>query len=125
MEYTRNLIKFRNAHDIFTSPEFKNSLTYYYNNGEIAEIDNRGYWDNVLDLFFGFTINLQNNRRIFVATVKSNKEYGFSLPKNNEGLAWYKCLDTSDYHNIDFEMKDYIEKMYVLNPHALAIFMER
>ena len=125
MEYTRNLIKFRNAHDIFTSPEFKNSLTYYYNNGEIADIDNRGYWDNVLDLFFGFTINLQNNRRIFVATVKSNKEYGFSLPKNNEGLAWYKCLDTSDYHNIDFEMKDYIEKMYVLNPHALAIFMER
>ena len=53
MEYIRNLIKFRNENSIFRSNEFIKSLTYHYDNGQIADYYNSGYWNNPLDLFFG------------------------------------------------------------------------
>ncbi len=123
MEYIRNLIKFRNEHPIFRNKEFVKSLTYHYDNGAIAPFDNRGYWDNNCDLFFGVLINSIPNR-IYIASSKNDEPLNIMLPDNFVGKSWHKCLDTTDFSNIDLEIKDYIEKKYILNPQGLAVFME-
>ena len=123
MEYVRNLIKFRNEHPIFRSREFTKSLTYHYDNGAVAPFENRGYWDNNCDLFFGVLINSKPNR-IYIASSKNDDPLNIVLPDNMDNKGWYKCLDTTDFSNIDFEIKDYIEKKYIINPQGLAVFME-
>lgn len=124
MEYTRNLIKFRNENTIFRSNEFIKSLTYHYDNGEIADKNNSGYWNNPFDNFFGVMVN-SSQKRIYIASSKSEDNMNIILPSNMVGKSWYKCLDTSDFSNIDLGTKEYIERNYILNPQALAIFMEK
>ena len=123
MEYVRNLIKFRNENLIFRSEDFLNSLTYHYDNGQIAQNDNNGYWQNSNEKFFGAMINSKHNR-IYIASNKSNERLNFVLPKNNEKSSWHICLDTSIFGMINLSPKDFIEKNYILNPQALAIFLE-
>ncbi|MBQ8847489.1 MAG: hypothetical protein IJ003_00925 [Candidatus Gastranaerophilales bacterium] len=124
MEYIRNLIKFRNENSIFRSNEFIKSLTYHYDNGQIADYYNSGYWNNPLDLFFGVLINSSQNR-IYIASSKGDNNMTITLPENLIGKTWFKCIDTSDFSNISFDTKEQIEERYVLNPQALAIFMEK
>lgn len=123
MEYVRNLIKFRKENEIFTYKDFKNYLTYHYDNGEIADINNKGYWENPFDNFFGMLIN-QPSQRIYVASSKSNSRLEFKMPKTQNQKGWHKVLDTSCFFEITFDKKDYIENDYILNPQALAIFIE-
>ncbi|MBR3605939.1 MAG: hypothetical protein IKL52_07915, partial [Candidatus Gastranaerophilales bacterium] len=108
MEYVRNLIKFRNDNSIFTSNGFKNSLSYCYDNGENADKNNLGYWENGLERFFGVIIN--SDRRIYVALNQSNENLNIQLPKNKEFSSWHVCLDTSNLSNTNLNPKDYIEK---------------
>lgn len=122
MEYVRNLIKFRNENPIFTNSEFKNHLSYCYDIGENADSTNLGYWENGLEKFFGVIIN--SDRRIYVALNQSSENLDIQLPKNKEMSSWHVCLDTSNFNNISLHPKDYIEKDYILNPQALAVFME-
>ena len=124
MEYIRNLIKFRNEHYIFRSKDFISSLSYHYDNGQLTDINNSGYWNNPLDLFFGVLINSAQNR-IYIASSKNDENLTITLPQNIIGKSWYKCMDTSDFSNINFETKEYIESKYILNAQALAVFMER
>ncbi len=124
MEYTRNLIKFRNENPIFKSNDFVKNLTYHYDNGQIAQNDNDGYWNNCFDLFFGILINAEDER-IYIALSKSEGKMLITLPENKENKFWYSCVDTSIYDNIEFSAKNYIESKYTLNPEALAIFIER
>ena len=124
MEYIRNLIKFRNENSIFRSNEFIKSLTYHYDNGQIADYYNSGYWNNPLDLFFGVLINSSQNR-IYIASSKGDNNMTITLPENLIEKTWFKCIDTSDFSNISFDTKEQIEERYVLNPQALAIFMEK
>ena len=123
MEYTRSLIKFRNENPIFASKEFVNCLTYHYDNGQIADENNDGYWLNPIDEFFGVLIN-QENKRIYIATSKSDEKLNIILPKNKEKHSWHICLDSSIFSNINTSVKDYIERNYILNPQSLAIFAE-
>lgn len=123
MEYIRNLIKFRNQNPIFSSKDFRNSITYHYDNGEVAQLNNVGYWNNVNDKFFAALINAPENR-IYIAINKSNDRLDIALPKNNEKTSWHVCLDTTDFGCIELSLKDYIEKNYILNPQALAVFVE-
>ena len=124
MEFARNLIKFRRENPIFTSSDFVKSLTYHYDNGQVAQNDNEGYWNNCFDLFFGVLINSQEDR-IYIATSKSEGKMLITLPENIEDKSWYNCLDTSLYNNTELSAKNYIEDRYTLNPEALAIFIER
>ena len=124
MEFTRNLIKFRKENKVFSDSNFVNILTYHYDNGEIANSDNIGYWDNNNDNFFGMLIN-SNQNRIYVSMSKSDKPMNIKMPKEKEFQGWHKIIDTTDFKNIDFSVKDYIKDNYILNPHALAIFMEK
>ena len=73
-------------------------LSYHYDNGEIAADDNRGYWDNNKDNFFGVLINA--SPRIYIAMSKSADKMKILLPRTNYNLGWHKCLDTSDIQNI-------------------------
>lgn len=123
MEYTRSLIKFRNENSIFRSNDFKNSLTFHYDNGQIAEFSNEGYWNNSFELFFGCLIN-SSQRRIYIASSKSDTNLNFLLPDNIKGKNWHICMNTSIFNNLDLEAKEYIEKSYILNPQAMAVFME-
>lgn len=122
MEYIRNLIKFRCENPIFADEDFVNSLTYHYDNGQIADKNNTGYWQNPFDEFFGVLINAQN--RIYIAQSKSDARLNIILPENREKSSWHICLDSSVLGNISLSIKDYIEKNYILNPQSLAIFME-
>lgn len=122
MEYTRNLIKFREQNKIFKKKDFLNYVTYHYDNGDIARDDNSGYWNNPMDVFFGALINCQN--RIYIASNKSNSALNIILPEKKENESWHVCLDTSNFKQIDFSSKDYIERNYILAPNALAIFIE-
>ena len=124
MEYVRNLIKFRNEHAIFRSKDFVHSLTYHYDNGMIANPENVGYWENCNDVFFGFLIN-SSEQRIYCASNKSGQSISILLPKNMQEKSWHICLDSSNFNNIDLSPKDYIEKEYILNSNALAIFIEK
>lgn len=123
MEYIRNLIKFRNENSIFRSSEFVKSLTYHYDNGQIAAFDNKGYWNNPLEKFFGVLIN-SSQGRIYIATSKSNERLNIILPQNRPNSSWHICLDSSNFSNINFNPKEYIEKNYILNSQSLAVFME-
>ena len=123
MEYIRNLIKFRNENAIFKSKDFIQSLTFHYDNGEIADNNNDGYWLNSKELFFGFLIN-SFQKRIYVAMSKSENPLNIILPDNLTEKSWHICADTSNFKNSNLEIKDYIKKDYILNPHALTIFME-
>ena len=123
MEYIRNLIKFRNENSIFRSEEFVKSLTYHYDNGLSASLENEGYWQNPLEKFFGVMINSSQNR-LYIASSSSNERLNISLPQNKEKSSWHICLDTSIFGNINLSPKDYIEKNYILNPQAMAVFME-
>ncbi|MBR2069544.1 MAG: hypothetical protein IJ877_07270 [Candidatus Gastranaerophilales bacterium] len=122
-EFTRNLIQFRLSNPIFSSDNFSNVLSYHYDNGEIAQNDNRGYWDNNKDDFFGVLIN--STPRIYVAMSKSDKKMDILLPKTNNNLGWHKCLDTFDLQCISLTPKDYIKDEYILNPNSLCIFLEK
>ena len=124
MEYIRNLIKFREENSIFQSENFLQSLTYRYDNGEIAQDNNDGYWYNCSDLFFGVLINSKEDR-IYIAASKSENNMNIILPKNLENKVWYSCMDTSIFNHIDLKPKSYIEKNYILNPNALTIFAEK
>ena len=123
LEYTRNLIQFRKDNPVFASNDFKDKLSYHYDNGEIASNDNYGYWNNNKDDFFGMIINAQT--RIYVAMSKSNENMRILLPKTNGNKGWFKALDTSDLRNINIIPKVYIKDEYILNPHSLCIFMEK
>lgn len=123
MEFTRNLIKFRNENMIFRSEEFCRSLTFHYDNGQIADSSNDGYWLNPLEFFFGVLIN-SSQKRIYVVSSKSDNPLNIILPANLEGKEWHVISDSSIFNYLDFETKDFIEKNYVLNPQALAIFAE-
>ena len=123
MEYVRNLIKFRNENDVFKSFDFVQSLTYCYDNGEVAKDDNLGYWENGQEGFFGVIIN-SNKNSIYIALSKSDKPQTIQMPSNKERTSWHVCLDTSNFYNISLHPKDYIEKDYILNPQAMAVFME-
>lgn len=123
MEYTRNLIKFRNENPIFRSKDFIKVLTYHYDNGQIAEFSNNGYWNNQNEKFFGVLIN-SNKNRIYIATSASKERLNIILPINKPNSSWHICLDSSNFDNINFGIKDYIEKNYILNSQSLAIFME-
>ncbi len=122
-EFTRNLIKFRNENPILRSRDFVQSLSYHYNNGQIAPLGNSGYWNNPFDLFFGVLINSSKNR-IYFASNKHEENLGIVLPPNIVNTSWHVCADSSNFGNLDFEPKDYIEKEYILNPCASAIFIE-
>ncbi len=122
MEFIRNLIGFRKENKIFTNKDFRKYLTYHYDNSEIAGTENRGYWDNNNDNFFGVLINQE--KRIYIASSKSGQNLEFILPKNKENKKWMKIIDTSNFKDITFEEKEEIHKNYILNPHALAIFTE-
>jgi len=122
MEFIRNLIKFRNENPIFKSSDFKKYLSYHYDNGQIANFDNSGYWNNSYEQFFGCLINY--DRRIYIALSKSDYEINITLPENAEGKSWHSLLNTSILNEIDLNIKDYIESKYILNPHTMAIFME-
>lgn len=121
--YIKNLIKFRKENPIFFDENFVKSLSYRYDNGKTAEFDNTGYWYNPSDKFFGVLI--QGQKRIYIASSKSDEKMGIILPSNLESKMWYKCLDTTDIANLDFEPKEYIENKYILSPQALVIFMEK
>ncbi len=121
-EFTRNLIKFRKSIDIIKTKDFKKSLTYHYDNGQVAEFNNSGYWNNPCDLFFGIMIN--SNNRIYIASNKGDSELNIFLPENKPKSSWHVINDSSIFKFIDFEEKDWIEKNYILNPHAMAIFTE-
>ena len=123
LEYTKNLIQFRNENKIFTSTTFVNQLTYHYDNGEIAFDNNEGYWNNNNDNFFGVTINGEN--KLYVAMSKSNERMNIILPRTYNNKGWFKCLDTSDLRITELSPKDYIKDEYILNPHSLCIFMEK
>ena len=123
MEYTRNLIKFRNENPIFKDENFVNCLTYHYDNGQFADENNSGYWQNPIDDFFGMLINAPE-KRIYIAMSKNDEKLNIILPKNKENHSWHICLDSSIFDNIDLKIKDYIERNYILNPQSLAIFME-
>ena len=56
---------------------------------------------------------------------KNNYKMNFILPNPKENMGWFKCADTSNFSDITFETKEYIESNYILNPHALAVFIER
>lgn len=122
MEYIRNLIDFRKTNPIFKKEYFKN-IKYFYNDATEAKENNDGYWKNPLDLFFGALI--EDEESVFVASTKSDFRYSFSLPKPKEGKSWHKCLDTSDFFNLELSPKEYIEKDYILNPNSLVVFMEK
>ena len=122
-DYFRNIIEFRKENKIFSSKEFLNSVSYHYNNGEIAQYNNFGYWDNNKDNFFGALIN--SEKRIYMALSKGNDIIHITLPKNNENKGWHKCMDTFDFDCIEFSPKEWINGNYDLNPHAIAIFMEQ
>ena len=123
MEFVRNLIKFRNENTIFRSDEFVKSLSYHYDNSQIASPENGGYWDNPLDLFFGVLIN-SSQKRIYLASSKSEQPLNIVLPKNLENKNWHICLDSSNFANITLDIKEYIERDYILNPQSAAIFVE-
>ncbi len=123
MEYIRNLINFRKDNPIFCDKNFKKCLTYHYDNGEIADFNNLGYWNNVNDKFFGVMIN-EGKNRLYIASNKSNDRLDMILPKVNTGFEWQICLDTSDFSYINITPRNYIEKNYILNSQALALFME-
>ena len=123
LEYTRNLIKFRNENSIFISKDFTNHLSYHYDNGDIADNNNLGYWNNTRDNFFGMLID--SNARIYIAMSKYDDRMRILLPKTKGNLGWHKCLDTSDLKNISLTPKTYIKDEYILNPHSLCIFMEK
>jgi len=123
LEYTRSLIRFREQNKIFTSPDFINKLTYHYDNGAIASGDNRGYWDNNMDNFFGIMIH--SNFRFYVAMSKSSEKMDIKLPQTYNNKEWFKCLDTSDLENIIITPEDYIKDDYILNPQSLCIFLEK
>ncbi len=122
MQYTANLIKFRKQNPIFQDKNYKDSLTYYYSNGEIANLENKGYWDNPLDLFFGYCI--ESDKRIYICSNKGYDKLNIKLPKNNPQKAWYKALDTTDFSILDLSKKDYIEKDYIINPMGFCVFVE-
>lgn len=128
MEYTRNLIKFRNENKVFRCNDFVNLLTYHYDNGQIADYNNTGYWNNIFELFFGCLINAnkfdKNENRIYIASNKGDSNLRMLLPDNLNEKVWKVCIDSSIFDIIDLKPKDYIEKEYILNPHALAIFTE-
>ena len=124
MEYTRNLIKFRYENPIFTSTEFKKSLTFHYDIGKLADFNNENYWKNPLEPFVGVMIN-SSQRRIFIAISKNDNKQNVLLPQNLEQKSWHVCSDSSIFGYIDLQAKDYIEKSYILNPQALAIFIEK
>lgn len=123
MEYTRNLITFRKENPIFCAPDFLDKVTYHYNNGEIADFNNLGYWENYEDLFFGALLDCEN--RIYIATSKSPEEMWIRLPQNKENKRWYKVIDTIDLKDIDFNLKDEISEGYNMKAHSLCIFMEK
>ena len=123
LEFTRNLINFRKENPIFTSANFIENLTYHYDNGDIADNNNLGYWNNNSDNFFGMLIN--STSRIYVAFSKSNENMRILLPKTTGNMGWYKALDTSDLKNISLNPKTYIKDEYILNPHSLCIFLEK
>lgn len=123
LEYTRSLIRFRNQNKIFTSTDFINKLTYHYDNGDIAYDNNRGYWDNNNDNFFGVTIEGEN--KIYIAMSKSSGKMNITLPKTYNNKCWFRALDTSDLRIINVNVKDYIKDEYILNPHSLCIFVEK
>ena len=123
MEYVRNLIKFRNDNHIFKDDNFVNSLTYCYDNAQEADADNLGFWENPKEKFFGVVIDSPENR-LYIALNKLDKAQTIQLPKNKEKTSWHICLDTSNFYNISLHPKDYIEKDYILNPQAMAVFME-
>ncbi len=123
LEYTRNLIKFRNQNKVFTSDNFVNKLTYHYDNGETAPDNNRGYRDNNNDHSFGVTVEGQN--KLYIAMSKSCNKMKTILPKTYNNKGWFKLLDTSDLKITTLNIKDYIKDEYILNPHSLCIFMEK
>lgn len=123
MEYVRSLINFRQENPIISSYDYLKTLTYHYDNGEIADINNDGYWYNKNDDFFGMTINAE--KRIYVAMSKSNKPMNIVLPKTIDNKGWFKCLDTTDVLNNEIKPTVYIESKYILNPHALCIYLEK
>ena len=128
MEFIRSLIKFRNENKIFTHKNFSGCTTYHYDNGQIADINNLGYWDNGNEAFFGCLINSDKEnieeKRLYIASNSLNTSLKILLPDKKEGKSWHICMDTSLFYINNFETKNYIEKEYVLNPYALAVFME-
>ena len=123
MEFTRSLIRFRNENPVFRNDNFTDLLTYHYDNGEIADFNNDGYWNNPNDRFFGALINSPQNR-IYIASNKGNEKMNILLPKNREKSSWHICFDTSNLEDITIYPKDYIEGSYVINQQSLAVFME-
>ena len=123
MEYTRNLIKFRNENSVFRKNNFREYLTYHYDNGQIAELNNQGYWHNGYEKFFGCLINSET-KRIYIACNKSGDSLKTILPKNIEEKRWHVCSDSSIFNYLDFNPKSHIESEYILNPQAMAVFME-
>ncbi len=132
MEYIRNLINFRNENKIYLNKNFKNYLTYHYDNGELAQSSNLGYWNNNNDDFFGVLINPEiddsknstaNQREIYIASSKSDYKITSTLPKIQDGKNWYKILDTSDFSDVTLDKKVKIDKNYILNPQALVVFV--
>ncbi len=123
MEYTRNLIQFRKDLKVFENQNFAQKLTYHYDNGEIAQEENLGYWKNYNEKFFGFVINDIKNR-VYIALNQTDTMLNMTLPKNNYNTSWHVVVDSANFAHIDFKEKDYLEREYILNPNSLAIFME-
>ena len=123
MEFTKNLIKFRKENPIFKNPDFRNYLTYHYDNGEIADFANDGFWNNYSEKFFGILIHSLENR-IYTAINMTNEKLTISLPKTNYNVSWNVCADSSIKDDLEIKPKTYIEKEYILNPNSLVIFKE-
>ncbi len=123
LEFSRNLIKFRKENPVFNFNNFADYVSYHYDNGDMAQNDNLGYWNNNRDNFFGALIG--SSKRIYIALSKSDDKMRIILPKNNDGFGWHKALDSSDLKNISLSPKTYIKDEYILNPHSLCIFLEK
>ncbi len=121
MTYTVNLIKFIKQNSIFKSKEFLDKITYHYDNGEIADDKNMGYWTNHDDEFFGALIN-DDDKKFYIASNKGPTNLNIKLP--NTLKSWHVIMDSSNFSHLDFEIKEKIDKFYILNPSSLAIFVE-
>lgn len=119
MTYTVNLINFVKSKPIFKSKDFLEKLSYHYDNNAVAEMDNKGYWNNSGDNFFGILID--DVKKIYIASNKGMETINMFLPS---GQNWHLLNDTSNFKHLDFEKKEIIFNNYILNPNSCAIFME-
>ncbi len=120
LTYTTNLIRFLKDNPIFKSKYFLSKVTYHYDNADIADDKNMGYWTNHDDIFFGALVN--TDKKIYIASNKGGANINMTLPKTDKN--WKIIMDTSNLDCLDFKEKEQINSNYSLEPNSAAIFVE-